>query len=167
MPPTKVRGMQARKRKQKKIILTAATGKSGNNALLNPNIPKPEFRLTGQEKIQLVKKGISKKELESLKHQIGLDYDRLARIFSVTRTKLINKKTDAKFDSAISEKILALAEIYSYGYEVFEEKEKLNLWIKTPNRAFGNETPIDLLDTIYGMQEVKHLIGRIDYGIYS
>jgi len=31
----------------------------------------------------------------------------------------------------------------------------------------GDRRPIDYLQTLHGMQEIKHLIGRIDYGVYS
>jgi putative toxin-antitoxin system antitoxin component (TIGR02293 family) len=62
---------------------------------------------------------------------------------------------------------LLLADIYSYGYQVFENKEGFNQWMKQTNTALGGATPLQLLDTLYGMEEVKHLIGRIEYGVYS
>ncbi len=39
--------------------------------------------------------------------------------------------------------------------------------MKTTNRALGNIKPLSLLDTLYGMEEIKHLIGRIEHGVYS
>ncbi len=68
---------------------------------------------------------------------------------------------------SVSERLLLLADIYSYGYEVFENKERFNHWMKNANTALGGEAPLNLLDTLYGMEEVKHLIGRIEYGVYS
>jgi putative toxin-antitoxin system antitoxin component (TIGR02293 family) len=128
---------------------------------------KPENQMTSFEKMELIEAGISKKDLENLKEYAGLDYEKLGKMLSVTRATLINKKGKAKFNSALSEKIVALADIYSYGYEVFEDKNKFNEWIFTANSALGGKRPYDLLNNSFGREEVKHLIGRIDYGVYS
>lgn len=128
---------------------------------------KPESQMTSFEKIGMIRKGISKKDLENLKEKAGLDYNQLSKVLSVARATLINKKGSDKFDIDISEKIVSVADIYSYGYEVFEDERRFNDWIFHPNRALGGVSPYDLLDNQYGRDEVKSLIGRIDYGVYS
>jgi putative toxin-antitoxin system antitoxin component (TIGR02293 family) len=127
----------------------------------------PVFQWSSYQKIDAIKEGISKEELENLKEQTALDYDTLAKVLSVAKATLHNKKGKAKFDLSVSERLLLLADIYSYGYEVFENKERFNHWMKSANTALGGVTPLNLLDTLYGMEEVKHLIGRIEYGVYS
>lgn len=127
----------------------------------------PVFQWSSYQKIDAIKEGISKEELENLKDQTGLDYDTLAKVLSVAKATLHNKKGKAKFDMYVSERLLLLADLYSYGYEVFENKESFNRWMKTENTALGGTAPVYMLDTLYGMEEVKHLIGRIDYGVYS
>ena len=97
----------------------------------------------------------------------GLDYDTLASILNVAKATLHNKKGKEKFDKYISERIFMLADLYSYGYEAFENREQFNQWMKTPNRSMGGISPLSILDTLYGLEEVKHLIGRIEYGIFS
>ena len=111
--------------------------------------------------------GISKDALESLKEKAGLDYDQLSQLLNVARTSLISKKGKDKFDANVSGKILALAEIYSFGYEVFEDRNRFNEWIFNSNKALGGDAPFDILHNSFGKEEVKNLIGRIDYGIYS
>jgi putative toxin-antitoxin system antitoxin component (TIGR02293 family) len=127
----------------------------------------PVYRWSSFEKIDAVKNGISKEELENLKIGAELDYDTLARILNITKATLHNKKGKDKFDTAVSEKIFLLADLYSYGYEVFENKGKFNSWMKNDNRSLGGITPLSLIDTLYGFEEIKHLIGRIEYGVYS
>jgi putative toxin-antitoxin system antitoxin component (TIGR02293 family) len=127
----------------------------------------PVFQWSSYQKIDAIKEGISKEELENLKEQTGLDYDTLAKVLSVAKATLHNKKGKDKFDTSVSERLLQLADIYSYGYEVFESKETFNQWMKNGNTSLGGATPLSLLDTLYGMEEVKHLIGRIEYGVYS
>jgi putative toxin-antitoxin system antitoxin component (TIGR02293 family) len=128
---------------------------------------KPENQMTPMEKLSIVRNGISKTDLETLKAKTKLDYDNLAKALSVTRATLINKKGKEKFNPAVSEKIVGLADLYSYGYEVFEDRENFNQWMFRPNQALGGQIPYDLLDNQYGCEEVRNVIGRIDYGIFS
>ena len=128
---------------------------------------KPESQLTSFEKMHIVKDGVSKKDLELLKDKTYMDYTMLAKALSVTRATLINKKKGQKFGAGLSEKILGMADLYSYGFEVFEDEARFNQWMLRPNKALGGQSPYDLIDNQFGREEVKNLIGRIDYGIYS
>ena len=91
----------------------------------------------------------------------------MAGALSVTRATLINKKGDQKFSNQISEKIVSLADLYSFGYEAFEDKDRFNKWMFVPNQALGGMAPFDIIDNYYGKEEVRNLIGRIAYGVYS
>ncbi len=135
--------------------------------ILREAAEKPESKMTSFEKIGLIKEGISKKDLENLKQKADLDYNQLAKILLVARATLINRKGKEKFDMSLSEKIVGVADIYSYGYEVFEEESRFNTWMFRPNQALGGSAPYDLLDNQYGREEIKSLIGRINYGVYS
>ena len=118
------------------------------------------------EKIALIRNGVSKNDLEDIKDHSGLDYDRLSKILAVSRATLINKKGLEKFDAATSERILLLADTLSYGESVFEDRDRFNSWMKNSNKALGNRAPIEMMDTVYGIQEVKKMIGRIEYGVF-
>ncbi len=123
--------------------------------------------LTTTQKMEISKGGITKKELELLKTLAGLDYTTIAKILSVTRATLINKRKTEKFNTALSERIVGLADLYTYGIKVFGGKEIFNLWMNEPNRALGGKTPLDIIDSQFGREEVKNVIGRIEYGVYS
>jgi uncharacterized protein (DUF2384 family) len=49
---------------------------------------------------------------------------------------------------------------------VFECREIFNIWIRIPSNGLGGKSPLDLLDTLYGIEEVKKELGRIEYGVY-
>ncbi len=127
----------------------------------------PENKLTGMEKMELVEDGITKQSLEALKQQMGFDYDQLAQVLNVARATLINKKTFEKFNTDLSDKIMNLADIISYGFEVFEDHERFKTWLQSPVRALGGKKPFDLLHTSFGRNEIRDLLGRIDHGVYS
>ena len=131
------------------------------------NIQTPIHCLTSTQKMDIVESRITKNYLVLFKKMANLDYDALAMALSVTRATLINKKGHEKFNDTISEKILALADLYSFGYSVFEEKEKFNQWMFSPNQALGGKLPFDFTTNQYGREEVHNLIGRIAYGVYS
>ncbi len=128
---------------------------------------KPENQLTAFEKMNIIKGGLSKKDLENLKEKTTLDYDKLAIALSVTRATLINKKGKEKFNISLSERIISLADIYSYGYEVFEDAATFNRWMFRSNKALGGEIPYHFMDNQFGREEVRNVIGRIDHGVIS
>lgn len=131
------------------------------------NLAVPLVDLTSYQKMQIVRDGITKSYLTKLKEETSLDYDALAQALSVTRSTLINKKNDQKFSDHVSERIIAVAELYSFGYEVFEEKEKFNRWMFAPNQALSGAKPFELMDNQFGREEITNLIGRIAHGVYS
>lgn len=119
------------------------------------------------EKMEIVKRGVSKRYLESFKKQAELDYDQLAAALSVTRATLINKKGEDTFNDHVSERIISLADLYAFGYDVFEQQERFNQWMFTPNQAIGKQAPFDIIDNYYGREAIRNIIGRIAYGVYS
>lgn len=133
---------------------------SGNTAI-------PLYDMTSFQKMRIIKRGISKIYLEKLKQSADLDYDSLATALSVTRATLINKKGEDTFSNQIAERIIALADLYSYGYEVFGDKSIFNRWMFASNQALGGLTPFSIIDNQYGREEVRNLLGRIEYGVYS
>lgn len=144
------------------------TGSYGHStSIIVEKTSKPEWQMTAVEKMDMVRDGVSKKDLESLKSKANLDYDKLSTLLSTTRATLINKKGTENFSAALSERIVSIADLYSYGFEVFEDETKFNEWVFRPNQALGGKQPFELLDNQFGREEVKNVIGRIDYGIYS
>ena len=119
------------------------------------------------EKISFVRTGITKKFLVRMKEKTNLDYDALAKVLLVGRATLINKNGNKPFNLALSDRIVGLADLYDYGYQVFGGTENFNAWMFSPNKALGGEKPYNLMDTQYGKEEVRHLIGRIEYGVFS
>lgn len=126
-----------------------------------------EWQMTPIEKMDLVREGINKKDLEKFKSKAKLDYDKLAILLATTRATLINKKGKENFSASLSERIVSIADLYSYGFEVFEDQDKFNEWVFKPNKALGGKQPFELLDNQFGREKVKNVIGRIDYGVYS
>ena len=145
---------------QKSRVLPIITHR-GNRRIDN----SPAGSLT--DKIEFVRNGVTKKFLVKIKEKTDLDYDELAKVLSVARATLINKNGNKPFNVALSDRIVGLADLYEHGYQVFGDVENFNEWMVTSNHALGGVKPYELIDTQYGRDEVRSLIGRIDYGVFS
>jgi putative toxin-antitoxin system antitoxin component (TIGR02293 family) len=44
-------------------------------------------------------------------------------------------------------------------------EEKAARWLRRPNRALGNQAPLDLMDSDIGTRQVEEVLGRIEHGI--
>lgn len=64
-----------------------------------------------------------------------------------------------------SEKIIEMAEVTKVGLDVFEDMDKLKLWLNTPNYSLGKIKPIELLKDSYGKELVIAELTRINHGI--
>lgn len=148
-------------------LAMVAPNNFGKVVILAGATKKSESHMTSFEKMNIVREGISKKDLEHLKEKAALDYDMLSKTLNVARATLINKKGSEKFNPVLSEKIVSIADLYSYGFEIFGDEQNFRQWMSRPNKAIGGHTPYDIIDNQYGREEVKNLIGRIAYGIYS
>ncbi|RLD58269.1 MAG: antitoxin [Bacteroidetes bacterium] len=76
------------------------------------------------------------------------------------------RQQNKKFKPIYSEKILELAEVTNLGLEIFGDLDKFKLWLETPNYAFGNLKPYELLKDSYGKEMIINELTRIDHGIF-
>ena len=63
--------------------------------------------------------------------------------------------------------LLALADLFEYGTAVFEDRDAFMQWVQAPNRALGGRRPDEFLQAPYGIEKIKELLGRIEFGVYS
>lgn len=117
-------------------------------------------------KENFVKAGITKAQLTRLKNVLGVDYFTLSGMLAITERTIHMKKEEETFSHIISDRIMGIAELYSYGYKVFGQRERFNAWMRMPNKYFQGRAPIELMDTQGGAKEVKDEIRRFEVGIF-
>ena len=69
-------------------------------------------------------------------------------------------------DSAVSDRLVQLADLYAYGREVLGQ-DIFRQWTQTPLRTLGGKRPKDLLFTSVGIDLIKDELLRIEYGVYA
>jgi putative toxin-antitoxin system antitoxin component (TIGR02293 family) len=114
------------------------------------------------KKIEVVKAGVSKEQLTRLKEIFELDYDTLSALLTVTNRSLHLKKGKDILSRNVSDRIIAIADVFSLGYNVFNDKELFHRWLRQPSRDLGGVVPLTMLDTITGMEEVKQQLMRME-----
>jgi uncharacterized protein (DUF2384 family) len=58
--------------------------------------------------------------------------------------------------------------LLKYGIKVFNnEINKFSSWLLKNNTALGNRIPNDLLETLEGRIEIKNILDKIEYGVFS
>lgn len=70
-------------------------------------------------------------------------------------------RKEHKLSSEESDRIVSLT------VDVFGDSTKAHIWLRRPNRALENKTPLDLLHSEVGTRLVETLLERIQHGIYS
>ena len=124
-------------------------------------ITKPE------DYIFLSRQGLSVKQLKAIQKITAINTKQLSKILSVSERQLNRYSNDKILKPSISAHIIQIIELYYFGFEVFENKDKFLLWMDSNIQILGSQKPFDLLDTPFGIDHVKTILGRIEYGVYS
>ena len=109
-------------------------------------------------------RGLSRNAFERLKQLTQVSNENLGRVISVPTRTLARRK---KFKPDESERILRVASAFQKTLEVFGDLGKARRWFSAPKRALGEKTPLEFCDTELGAQEVEHLLGRIEHGVFT
>lgn len=131
--------------------------------LSNIKIDKPVIQL-----IEDIKAGVSFSYLQTMAATLDASQLRLGQSLNISKRTMRRRKTEGKFTAEESERIMRMYKIIQKALDVFDgDIDGARLWIKTPKKALGGEIPMDFADTDVGAQEVVHLLGRIEHGVFS
>ena len=117
--------------------------------------------------ITLIRQGLPVAAVDSVTKMVKLTQSELGITLGIPERTLARRKREGKLRSEESAKLLRLARVLKRAVEVFEENEKAIDWLKHPNRALGRYTPLSLLDTEVGANNVMDILGRIEEGVFS
>lgn len=117
-----------------------------------------------EAKLRVIRDGLPAEALNDFIQILNGTQDDVAHLLNISdktlRTYIKDRK---KLDISISEHLLQLFELFDKGIEIFGNLEQFRLWLKTPNIAL-EEAPINLLDSITGIECVMDELERIAFG---
>lgn len=120
-----------------------------------------------QDLVALSDHGVTKGALVNLAKYLSFPIDQLAELLPISGRTVQRYTHGQHFSRAVSEQILQIAEVAARGAEVFEDKDRFLAWMRQPNVALGDKTPLSLLNTRFGTQMVLDELGRIEHGVLS
>jgi putative toxin-antitoxin system antitoxin component (TIGR02293 family) len=122
---------------------------------------------SGLEWVDVVRRGISSRALDSMLKSIGLSQTELAQALDIPERTLARRKREGVLSRDESAKLLRLARTVARAAEVFEGLASALSWLKTPIDALDGVTPLSLLDTDIGADSVWDTLGRIEHGVFG
>jgi len=118
--------------------------------------------------VELVRGGLPYASLEELTDGLKMTLDEAADSLRLPRRSLSRRKEKGeRLNPQESERALRLARLAVRAEEVLGDREKAYRWMRKPNRALGGKAPLSMLDVDVGAEQVEHVLGRIQYGVYS
>ena len=121
---------------------------------------------TRSERINLIRKGVPVSSIEVLGDRMNRPIKAILGLVGMPQTTYNKRKSEHSFlDSRNTELVLLIIELLDYGTEVFNrEEDKFLRWLGKPNLSLQGQSPIELMDTVSGLEEVKSCLDRLEFG---
>jgi putative toxin-antitoxin system antitoxin component (TIGR02293 family) len=120
-----------------------------------------------QDLIAAVRRGLSTSALDAVIGALHTTRTDLLPTLRFARRTMERRKRSGRLLPGESERVYRLAKILALAESVLGTKEKARHWLHAPNRALGDVSPLSLLETEAGTDEVANVLGRIEFGVYS
>lgn len=137
-----------------------------SNLLQEPSISY-EAEASSMDLVQLSRKGIKKSALSNLSSALNISMKEMAKLLPVTERTLQRRDANSLLNSATSQQAILIGQLITRGTDVFGSIEAIQQWVRQPNKAIGNYTPLEIMDTTIGIQLVMDVLGRLEHGVYS
>ena len=117
--------------------------------------------------VTLVREGVQFSVFSKLLKRISFSLQEWSSFLHLSeRTMQRYQKENKTFDISSSEKIIQITILYEFGVSVFGNKENFDSWLITKNVALGSK-PIELLDTVFGIEIINNELIKIEHGIFA
>jgi putative toxin-antitoxin system antitoxin component (TIGR02293 family) len=144
------------------------------DAISRPHGPHAYARLLGIKDYdaaslhERVEEGIEYRFFETLLRVMDLQRNTACEVLHIPARTIHRRKEKGRLQPDESDRVLRLTRIYGRAIELFEGDNVAALaWLRSPSKALGGETPLNMSKTEPGAIEVEHLIGRLEHGVFS
>jgi putative toxin-antitoxin system antitoxin component (TIGR02293 family) len=115
--------------------------------------------------IAAIREGLPAEAFDWLKGQLDLTAAQLADTLHVSQRTVSRRKKEGRLRTDESERLLRVAKLYRQAAGVLGGPEEAKGWMREPNFALGEDTPLSFADTEPGARRVERLLGQIEHGI--
>lgn len=117
--------------------------------------------------VSVIRQGISSAAVDALTKALHVTQAELARTLGIPERTLARRKKEGTLNSEESGKLVRLARVVERAENVFDDLDAALHWLKSPNAALSGVTPLSLLDTDIGAENVIDTLGRIEHGVFA
>jgi putative toxin-antitoxin system antitoxin component (TIGR02293 family) len=115
---------------------------------------------------EIVEGGLPLATLALLREQ-GLSAAELAEIVISPRTLKHRKARNQLLSQEETDRAIRVARVVSLAGDIFGNREKGLLWLRSPHDRLAERAPLNMLQTESGGRMVESLLWQIDEGIFS
>jgi len=119
----------------------------------------------GSDPVAAVRSGLPYAALEHVREHLDASDDLLARALGISSRTLSRRRETGTLTTDESDRLVLLAEIVVLARQALDSAEAARDWLRTPHSILGGESPLDHMDTVAGMNEVKTMLYHVEYGM--
>lgn len=116
---------------------------------------------------RVLEAGIAGSAIRRLASLYDLSNDDLTRLLGVKLRTLQRREKQARLPQGETDRLWRAAVILGEATDVLGSRAKASSWLHRENRALAGMRPLDMLATEAGYEEVRNLLGRIEWGVWS
>ena len=130
-------------------------------------IRKKTVLLSGVERHNLIQTGLSTRILKDALGTFHLvSEDQLLHAIGLS-TKTLGRREDSRLGPRHSDAAMALIEVTDMAERVLGTRELAEHWLTQSALALDGRRPLDLITSAPGIETVKDLLTRMEYGVYA
>ncbi|MEQ9289901.1 MAG: DUF2384 domain-containing protein [Cyclobacteriaceae bacterium] len=111
--------------------------------------------------------GITKSDFLSIVAMTGMNLTEFSSLLPASKRTIEKVKDQELLSPQVSDRVLQIGTLFSYGTDVFEDTTSFQAWLHTSLIALGGKKPIDFMNNDTGISIIRDLLGRIEHGVYS
>ncbi len=114
----------------------------------------------------IIRKGIPYAKVRLVKAALNLTDSEFAHYLGIS-LRTLQRKLDAHEKLSIPEgdRLFRIARLFALAVSVLENEDMARQWLHRSQRGLGGRTPIEVIQTEAGAQEVEDLLEKIEYGV--
>jgi putative toxin-antitoxin system antitoxin component (TIGR02293 family) len=113
----------------------------------------------------LLREGLPVSVLQEIRDGWGMTIIELSNSLSIPKSTLMRMlEQGRRMSAADSDRVYRLASVLAWAEECIGSRKKAQAWLRNPNQALGNVTPLRAIETGIGVRQVEQVLGRIAYG---
>ncbi|OAQ39523.1 hypothetical protein A5893_07960 [Pedobacter psychrophilus] len=139
----------------------------GSSVVMEALAPYQTYFESPINRLSVIKGGLSSSSIQDLLDISGSTRLDMAKNLDLTEPTLRKHLSIAKeLSTSLSEHVLFLLELYDKGIDTFGSIKEFKNWLPQHNIGIDAK-PIDLLDSITGINMIMNELNRIDYGVLA